>query len=137
MIMNKTESRTAHEKLLEYCLSKPGAYIDHPFGMGSDIIKVKNRIFAQLFFLNNIPMMTVNGDAETNNFYRQIYPEYIKRGYHCPPVQQPYFNTIDLTGNIPETELFVMIDNSYRYVVSKLTKKLQKELKNGSNNFCQ
>ena len=130
--MNKTASKTAHEKLLEYCLTKTGAYIDHPFGMESDIIKVKNRIFAQLFFLNNIPMMTVNGDAATNNFYRQIYPEYIKRGYHCPPVQQPYFNTIDLTGNIPESELFVMIDNSYRYVVSKLTKKLQKELENES-----
>ena len=82
-------------------------------------------------------MITVNGDPVTNDFYRQMYPEYIKRGYHCPPVQQPYFNTIDLTGNIPESELFVMIDNSYKYVVSKLTKKLQKELENESNDVGQ
>ena len=135
--MNKDALRIIHKRLLEYCLTKTGAYIDHPFGMDSDIIKVKNRIFAQLFFLNNTPMITVNGDPVTNDFYRQMYPEYIKRGYHCPPVQQPYFNTIDLTGNIPESELFVMIDNSYKYVVSKLTKKLQKELENESNDVGQ
>ena len=135
--MSIKSSRIKQEKLLEYCLTKTGSYVDHPFGMDSDIIKVKNRIFAQLFFLKNTPMITVNGDPLINDFYRQIYPEYIKRGYHCPPVQQPYFNTIDLTGNVPESELFVMIDNSYRYVVGKLTKKLQKELENESKNFCQ
>ena len=135
--MSTKSSRIEQEKLLEYCLTKTGAYVDHPFGMDSDIIKVKNRIFAQLFFLKNTPMITVNGDPLINDFYRQIYPEYIKRGYHCPPVQQPYFNTIDLTGNVPESELFVMIDNSYLYVVGKLTKKLQKELENESKNFCK
>ena len=126
-----------HEGLLKYCLTKQGAYVDHPFGPDSDIVKVGKRIFAQLFYLHDTPMMTVNGSALMNDFFRNVYPDCVKRGYHCPPVQQPYFNTIDLTGNIPESELFVMIDNSYRYVVSKLAKKLQKELENGSNNFCQ
>ena len=50
IIMNKATSKITHKKLLEHCLTKTGAYIDHPFGMDSDIIKVKNRIFAQLFF---------------------------------------------------------------------------------------
>ena len=117
-----------HEELLKYCLTKTGAYVDHPFGPDSDIIKVKKRIFAQLFYLNGKPMMTVNGDAVTNDFYRQIYPDFVKRGYHCPPVQQPYFNTIDLTENIPDDELLVMIDSSYKYVVGKLTKKARAEL---------
>ena len=77
-------------------------------------------------------MITLNGDAVTNDFYRQIYPDCVTRGYHCPPVQQPYFNTIDLTGDIPDKELFAMIDGSYKYVVGKLTKKAREELEANS-----
>ena len=120
----------SHEMLIKYCLTKTGAYIDHPFGHDSDIIKVKGRIFAQLFFLRGIPMLTVNGDAVTNDFYRRLYPNCVKRGYHCPPIQQPYFNTVDLSGSIPYDEFVDMIDNSYKYVVGKLTKKARKELEN-------
>ena len=124
-----------HEELLEYCLTKTGAYVDHPFGPDSDIIKVKKRIFAQLFYLNDKPMITVNGDAVTNDFYRQIYPDCVKRGYHCPPVQQPYFNTVDLSGNIPDSDLLAMIDSSYKYVVGKLTKKVRAELEEEETNL--
>lgn len=116
------------QELLRYCLLKKGAYVDHPFGDDSDIVKVRNRIFAQLFFLKGAPMLTLNGDALRNDLYRQLYPDCIKRGYHCPSVQQPYFNTINLEGGIPKEELLEMIDNSYRYVVGKLPKKIQKEL---------
>jgi len=115
-------------QLLDYCLSKPGAYPDHPFGPEFDVIKVKGKIFAQLFELNGVPCITVNGDAVTNDFWRVRYPDAIKRGWHCPPVQQPYFNTIDLTGEVPEEELLGMLDFSYRYVVGKLPKRIQREL---------
>lgn len=116
------------EELLSYCLSKTGSYVDHPFGDDSYIVKVRKKIFAQLFSLKGVPMITLNGDALTNNFYRQRYPDYIKRGYHCPPVQQPYFNTINLECDIPKEEILSMIDNSYKYVVGKLPKKVQKEI---------
>ena len=51
-----------------------------------------------------------------------------KVGYHCPPVQQPYFNTVDLTADIPDSELTAMIDRSYRYVVGKLPRRLRADL---------
>lgn len=119
-----------HEEILKYCLGKKGAYRDQPFGDDSVCVKVKKRIFAQLFFLKGEPMFTFNGDALTGEFYRKMYPDDVKRGYHCPPVQQPYFNTVDLNGSVPDEEILRMIDGSYEYVVSKLTKKLQKELEN-------
>lgn len=75
-----------------------------------------------------MPMFTFNGDAMTGDFYRTAYPDNVTRGYHCPPVQQPYFNTVRLYGGVPDEEFFRMIDGSYRYVVGKLTKKAQKEL---------
>lgn len=117
-----------HAQIEVYCLQKKGAYVDHPFGPDSDIIKVKGRIFAQLFYLRAVPMLTVNGQAFQNDFYRNLYPQWIRRGYHCPPVQQPYFNTIDLTGDVPEELLLEMLDRSYCYAVGKLTKRKRQEL---------
>ena len=117
-----------HNDILEYCLSKDGAYEDMPFGDGTVVIKVRKRIFAQLFYLDGVPMLTFNGDAMTGGFYRSVYPDDVKRGYHCPPVQQPYFNTVNLCGSVPDEEILRMLDGSYRYVVSKLPKKVQKEL---------
>ena len=38
----------SHEMLIKYCLTKTGAYIDHPFGPDSDIIKVKGRIYIRI-----------------------------------------------------------------------------------------
>lgn len=119
-----------HEEILNYCLGKRSAYQDSPFGDLSICVKVKKRIFAQLFCLKGVPMFTFNGDVLTGELYRKTYPDDVKRGYHCPPVQQPYFNTVDLTGGVPDEEILRMIDSSYEYVVSKLTKKLQKELEN-------
>lgn len=119
-----------HSDLLSYCLQKKGAYEDHPFGDNCTVVKVKKRIFAQLFMLGGEPMLTFNGDIPTGEFYRTMFPDDVKRGYHCPPVQQPYFNTVNLSGSVPDEELLRMIDGSYKYVVSKLTKKAREELIN-------
>lgn len=117
-----------HSEILSYCLEKQGAYEDHPFGEGCTVVKVKKRIFAQLFMLGGEPMLTFNGDIPTGEFYRNLYPEDVRRGYHCPPVQQPYFNTVRLSGSVPDEEIRNMLDGSYKYVVSKLTKKAREEL---------
>jgi predicted DNA-binding protein (MmcQ/YjbR family) len=52
----------------------------------------------------------------------------VTRGYHCPPVQQPYFNTVSLDGTVPDDVLIMMIDHAYAVVVGKLPKKAQKDL---------
>jgi len=64
----------------------------------------------------------------TGDFYRTAYPDSVTRGYHCPPVQQPYFNTVRLDGNVSDEEILRMIDGSYRYVVRKLAKKVLMEM---------
>ena len=116
------------QELIKYCLSKSGAYIDHPFGLDSEIIKVEKKIFAQVFKLKGIDTLTLKRDAVTGQFYRQMFPDVVVRGYHCPPVQQPYFNTFPLDGSVPDEIILEMIDHSYEVVVSKLPKYLQKEL---------
>lgn len=121
------------KEMIVYCLSKPGAFLDHPFGPESTVIKVKSqhsaaRIFAQFFILKGRPKATFNCDRETGEFYRSVFPVAVTRGYHCPPVQQPYFNTVDLLSGLPDKELLGMIDHAYEAVVKKLPKKYRQEL---------
>ena len=113
--------------LLNYCLSKKGAYIDHPFGPDSDIIKVEGKIFAQLFVLKGKESATLNCEQMTGDFYRNLFPGVIVRGYHCPPVQQPYFNTFPLK-EVPDELIYEMVEHSYVTVVGKLPKYKQKKL---------
>ncbi|MDR0818524.1 MAG: MmcQ/YjbR family DNA-binding protein [Oscillospiraceae bacterium] len=122
------------QKISDYCLAKPGAYLDYPFGPDFPVIKVKapsqekGRIFAQPFVLKGLPKVTLNCDQATGEFYRDLYYGSVVRGWHCPPVQQPYFNTIELDGSVPDEEIIVMIEHSYSVVTAKLPKYAQREL---------
>lgn len=121
------------QQIIKVCLKFPGAFLDYPFGPDVTIVKVKSaksqaRIFAQLFELNGEPKATFNCDRLTGEFYRSLYPGKVTRGYHCPPVQQPYFNTVALDGTIPDEEIMNMIRHSYAAVVAKLPKYAQEEL---------
>ena len=118
-----------YSELLNYCLSKSGAYIDHPFGPEIDIIKVEGKIFAQLFVLKGKESCTLNCERTTGDFYRHLFPNIIVRGYHCPPVQQPYFNTFSI-DQVPDNLILEMVDHSYITVVGKLPKYKQQALLN-------
>ena len=112
-------------EILTYCLSKSGAYLDHPFGEIPVCAKVEKRLFAQLYPNPDDYKITLNCDMETGEFYRQLYPDAVTRGYHCPPIQQPYFNTVRLDGDLSDEELLQMIDHSYDTVVKKLPLKIR------------
>ena len=114
-------------EILTYCLSKSGAYLDHPFGEIPVCAKVEKRLFAQLYPNPDDYKITLNCDMETGEFYRQLYPDAVTRGYHCPPIQQPYFNTVRLDGDLPDEELLQMIDHSYDTVVKKLPLKIREK----------
>jgi len=122
------------QEIVDTCLALPGAYLDYPFGPDVAVCKVKaksqeaGRIFAQAFTLKGEPMATFNCDRETGEFYRQMYPGVVTRGYHCPPVQQPYFNTVKLNGTVPDEEILRMIDHAYWVVRAKLPKQAQREM---------
>ena len=121
------------QEIVDTCLALPGAYLDYPFGPDAAICKVKapssekGRIFAQVFELKGEDCATFNCDRPTGEFYRALYPEAVTRGWHCPPVQQPYFNTVKLVG-VSDEELLRMIEHAYWVVRGKLPKKDQREL---------
>ena len=122
------------DALLDHCLAKPGAYLDFPFGVDVAVVKVKapsqvaGRLFAQVFTLGGVPSATLSCDPVTAQEYRALYPGVVVRGYHCPPVQQPYFNTFPLAGGVPEEEILDLADLAYDVVVAKLPRYRRREL---------
>ncbi|MEA4831199.1 MAG: MmcQ/YjbR family DNA-binding protein [Oscillospiraceae bacterium] len=128
-----------HQEIIEYCLQKPCTYTDYPFDPLYPVIKVKapsqqkGRIFAQPFMLHGEPKVTLNCTPESAEFYRSVYSSSVVRGWHCPPIHQPHFNTVNLDGTVPDEEILQMIDHAYDIVVSKFPKYIQKEI----NEMCQ
>ncbi len=105
----------------EYCLKKPGAMEDTPFGEEHLVFKVGGKMFA-LLALDEIPS-TANLKCEPDlalelrDRYEQVRP-----GYH---MNKKHWNTVELSGGIPEQELRKMIDHSYALVMQGLPKALR------------
>jgi predicted DNA-binding protein (MmcQ/YjbR family) len=108
------------QDVIDYCLQKPGAYLNTPFGAEPLCARVGKRIFAEIYFMR--PWVTLKCEPVFGMAMRQAYPENVRRGYHCPPVQQPYANTVTLDGTVPDDVLLEMIDHSYGRALSTLTK---------------
>lgn len=118
-----------HQDILDYCGKMKGAWLDFPFGNGTGVIKLGSHYFAQIFNLKGKSYLTVKCTPSVGIALRQKYPDWVTRGYHCPAAQQPYNNTVDLEGNVPDKKIYEMIDFSYHCVFVKLTKKEREELR--------
>lgn len=111
------------EEIKAYCLAKSKTMETYPFGEWPICYKVMGKIFAQVY----PDMVTLKCTAFSGQMFRQAYPGVVVRGYHCPPVQQPYWNTIYL-NKFPAEELPMMIDHAYETVVASLPKRVQREM---------
>ncbi len=116
------------DEIIEYCLNKNKAYIDYPFGDIPICFKVNNKIFAELYPLDNDYKITLKCDAFLAELYRKQYPNDIVRGYHCPPMQAIYRNTVYINKTVDDKLIFEMIDHSYDEVIKSFSKKVQKEM---------
>lgn len=115
------------EDIMAYCLSKHKSYESFPFGDIPICYKLNGRIFAQLYPHKNDYKITLKCTADVGDFYRRMYPDKVVRGYHCPPAQQPYWNTVFLE-DFPDDELLYMIDLAYETVFHSFSKKKQQEI---------
>jgi len=101
------------KQLLDYCLAKPGAWLDQPWD-GDTVVKVSDKIFA---FLGSDSVGLKCGDRETADEWLLRFPDdasvmaYIGRSG---------WNTLRIGGAIPDDEVREAVDESYAYVVAKL-----------------
>lgn len=116
------------DQIKTYCINKPGAYETRPFGEYPICYRIMGKIFAQLNPQEHFFQITLKSRPEQSELYRQLYPGLVVRGYHCPPVQQPYWNTIYLDMFTDDKALYKMIDEAYDAVEEKLTRKARRQL---------
>ena len=104
------------ESFREYCLSKPGATEDMPFGEDVLVFRVGGKMFA-LASLDEIPATAnLKCDPDLALELRDRY-EQVRPGYH---MSKKHWNTVEIDNGIPDAELHKMIDHSYELVVKRL-----------------
>jgi predicted DNA-binding protein (MmcQ/YjbR family) len=104
------------ESFREYCLSKPGATEDMPFGEDVLVFRVGGKMFA-LASLDEIPATAnLKCDPDLALELRDRY-EQVRPGYH---MNKKHWNTVEIDSGIPDAELRKMIDHSYELVVKRL-----------------
>jgi predicted DNA-binding protein (MmcQ/YjbR family) len=110
------------EDFRAYCLTKPNATEDTPFGEDTLVFKVSGKMFALASLDEVPPRVNLKCDPERALDLRDRYEE-VTPGY---PMNKKHWNTIELSGGIPDAELRAMIDHSYDLVVASLPKKRRK-----------
>ena len=102
----------------EYCLTKPNAIEGTPFGETVLVFKVAGKMFA-LMSLDEVPATAnLKCDPDLALELRDRY-EQVRPGYH---MNKKHWNTVEIEGGIPETELRKMIDHSYDLVAQSLSR---------------
>src|ERR1700741_3698713 len=104
------------EEFREYCLSKPGAREDTPFGSDNIVFKVEGKMFALAALDEVPPAVNLKCDPDLALELRDRY-EQVRPGYH---MNKKHWNTVELDGVIPEMEIKKRIDPSYVPVVQSL-----------------
>jgi len=105
------------EEFRDHCISKPGVTEETPFGPDTLVFKVRGKMFALCGF--EFLSFNVKCEPEKAIELREQYPEVIP-GYH---MSKKHWNTVSVTGNIPNSLLRNWIDDSYSLVAASLPKK--------------
>ena len=116
----------------EYLLSKPGVAKDYKAEWDWHRYMVGGKLFAALMHPSDKydpayaekDLMNLKCDPMLAELLRNEHPEVLPGFYS----DKRTWNSVDLGGNLSDDLLRQMIDDSYRLVFEKLTKKLQKEI---------
>lgn len=103
---------TTHKEVEEYVLSMPNAVLDYPFGESVAVYKVQDKMFALIAEGKEPINLSLKCDPQLAIVLREKY-ETVMPGYH---LNKKHWNTMVLTGQVPEEELQALIRHSYDLV---------------------
>lgn len=116
------------EDVRELCLAKPFATEDTPFGEGYVTFRVAGKIFCCLALVRgNVVQLKWSPDEFDDVVERYSY---VHQAWHW---HKRHMIQIDFDEcAVPDDVVESLIDRSYAYVVSRLPKKLQAKMRQGS-----
>jgi predicted DNA-binding protein (MmcQ/YjbR family) len=110
--------------LRAWCLERPGAVEEFPFGPETSVFKVSGKMFA-LSALERSPLeVSAKCEPELAVGLRDSYSA-IRPGYH---LNKRHWNTITLDGTLPDALVRDLVEDSYDLVVSALPARVRDEL---------
>lgn len=104
-----------HQQLEEMILAMPGARLDYPFGEGTAVYKVGDKMFALIDENSDPVRVSLKCDPLLAERLRDMY-ETVLPGHH---LNKKHWNTIICTGQVPTDELKDLIVHSYHLVAPK------------------
>lgn len=111
------------EELYDYCMTVKGAEATTPFDEVTLVMKVCGKMFALIPTDTERLSISLKCEPEKALRLRERYA-CVKGAYH---MNKTYWNTIYITGEMPDEELKQLIHHSVAEVMKKLPKKIQNE----------
>jgi predicted DNA-binding protein (MmcQ/YjbR family) len=110
-----------HDDLVAHCLTKAGAYLDHPWSEEHTVVKVGGKIFCFLGGATETPGFAAKNSRDGIQEWRSRYPDHIGTG---PYLNKELWSRIDLSsaGGPDDDEVRELIDDSYDQIVASLPK---------------
>lgn len=107
-----------HKELEEFLLSFPNTWLDYPFGEKISVYKVghketgEGKMFALISDGSKPLRVSLKCDPQLAEILREKY-ESVQPGYH---LNKKHWNTVLLTGQIPNDEIESFVRLSYQLV---------------------
>jgi len=103
------------EELRSYCIQKKGVTESFPFGEGTLVFKVNNKMFLATSLDEQPLSFNAKCDPQRAIELREKY-EAVQSGYH---MNKQHWNTVTVDGSISDRLLRELIDHSYELVIGK------------------
>ncbi len=116
------------EQALKYGLSFPDTYQDAPFHDENwQLVRYKGnkKAFLWTYERNGYINLNLKVDPEQAYFWRKIYPS-VQPGYHQ---NKEHWNTVILDESIPDSDIKLMIEESYELISYSPSKKIYEAVK--------
>jgi predicted DNA-binding protein (MmcQ/YjbR family) len=118
------------EVIKAYCLAKPGSSAGYPFGEGTLVFKVLDRMYALCSEDERPLRINLKCDPDDALALRAQYSAIIP-GYH---MNKKHWNSLIMDGSLQDSLVFELIDHSYQLVISKMSQAKQRKLKSIEKN---
>ncbi|HEY0641396.1 MAG TPA: MmcQ/YjbR family DNA-binding protein [Pseudonocardiaceae bacterium] len=104
------------DELVAYCLAKPGATEDYPWGDGELTAKVGGKVFAFIGLGGGTVGLKCGANSDEAALWRDRYPEAITTSAY---IGRYGWNSVSLAG-VPTDDVMELVDASYTDVVGRL-----------------